>query len=49
MQYGFVFPNGDVHSIAEMAAEAEEAATERTDAHTPSVEPREENRSRWPS
>jgi hypothetical protein len=25
MQYGFVFPNGDVHSIAEMAAEAEEA------------------------
>ena len=25
MQYGFVFPNGDVHSIAEMAAEVEEA------------------------
>ena len=39
----------DTPEDADAAAEAEEAATERTDAHTPSVEPPEENRRRWPS
>jgi membrane-associated phospholipid phosphatase len=39
----------DTPEDADAAAEAEESPRERTDAHTRSVEPPEENRSRWPS